>query len=55
MITIEKTKSKGIIENYKTLRAKYALYIENITKMKGEEEFIFPSGTEFFIDGVEFQ
>lgn len=38
--------------NWRRLNAKNALYIENITSCKGEEEVIFPSGTEFIIETV---
>lgn len=30
------------------------MFVENITNVKGEDEFTFPSGTEFFIDSIEF-
>lgn len=36
----------------KILNAKNAVYVENITGVKGEEEIIFPSGTEFFINDI---
>lgn len=29
-----------------------AFYVENITQFPGEKEFLFPCGTEFFINGV---
>lgn len=34
------------------LNAKNAVFVENITAVKGEEEVIFPSGTEFIIDDI---
>lgn len=34
------------------LTARNALYIENLTDVKGEEEVLFPSGSEFLVDEI---
>lgn len=46
IIKVLKHKTIGKIEKYKKLKARNALYIENISRIKGDEEVIFPSGTE---------
>ena len=38
--------------NWRVLNAKNAVFVENITAVKGEEEVIFPSGTEFIIEDI---
>ncbi len=39
-------------KNWRHLTARNAILIENITDVKGEEEVIFPSGSEFIIEDV---
>ncbi len=39
-------------EKWKLLCAKNAVYVENITAVNGEEEIIFPSGSEFIVKDV---
>lgn len=38
---------------YKEFTARNALYVENITDVAGEEEVIFPSGSQFYLDDVK--
>ncbi len=39
-------------KNWRTLTARNAMLVENNTDVKGEEELIFPSGSEFIIKDV---
>ncbi len=39
-------------KNWRTLSARNAMMVENITDVKGENEMIFPSGSEFIIEDV---
>jgi hypothetical protein len=39
-------------KNFRFLTARNAVLVENITDVKGEEEVIFPSGSEFIIEDV---
>lgn len=40
------------IKNYQVKTARNAVLVENITDVKGEEEVIFSSGSEFMIEDV---
>ncbi len=48
-ITVQKFHESS---NWRTLTARNAILVENITDVKGEEEVVFPSGSEFIIEDV---
>ena len=49
VITVKKF-LKGV--DWRVLTARNAVYVENISGVPGEEEIIFPSGSEFLIDNI---
>ncbi len=50
-ITVKKY-LEGKKDDWRLLTARNAVLVENITDVKGEEEVIFPSGSEFIIEDV---
>lgn len=50
VISVKKFIEESDEIKWRSLNAKNAAFVENVTAVKGELEFIFPSGTEFVID-----
>lgn len=52
VIKVQKYMKVESSKQWRHLTARNAVYIENLTDVKGEEEILFPSGSEFLIDDI---